>query len=60
MPVMPNHINTIEVSPEQVKRGQREDQFALWLAKYRRGELSESEWQVLMQWDKFSSWFRKL
>lgn len=60
MPAMPNHISTIELTPEQVKRGQREHQFALWLAEYRSGDMPEAEWQVLLQWEKFMSWFRKL
>ena len=57
---MPTHESTIELTPEQVKRGQREHQFSLWVAEYRSGEMSEGEWQVLLQWDKFSGLFRKL
>ena len=62
MPTMqkPPHTSTIELTPEQMKRGQREHQFAQWMAEYRAETLTEDEWQVLLQWDKFSSWLMGL
>ena len=56
----PPHTDTIELTPEMIKRGQREHQFAEWVGQYKRGALSEDAFQVLLQWERFYSWYWKL
>ena len=56
----PPHTTTIELTPAQMRRGQREHQFSLWLAAYRAHKMPDGEWEVLMQWDEFTQWFRSL
>ena len=52
----PPHTDTIELTPNQLRRGAREQQFSVWLAEYRADKMGEEEWAVLMQWPDFSSW----
>lgn len=56
----PPHLDTVELSVEDLARGQREQQYSEWLRAYRVGDMSESEWQEHLLDKDFLDWARGL
>ena len=56
----PPHTDTIELTPEMVEQGIREQKYARWMAQYRTGTMPDDEWQGLLADRDFCSWLASL
>lgn len=55
------HINTIEVSEEDMKRGAREDSYARLLQEWRDGKIDDAQWERMRKADPdFRVWLFKM
>lgn len=52
----PPHESTIELSAEDIARGQREQQYAEYLRAFRDGSLSDERWRDLQADEDFAHW----
>lgn len=57
---MPTHIDTIELSAEDMARGMREQEYSVWLEQYRKGEMTDERWQDLAKDEDFTAWVADL
>lgn len=61
MPAMATHINTIEVSQEDMERGAREESYARLLKDWREHKIDDAQWERMREADAgFRSWLFKL
>jgi len=56
----PPHIDTIELTPEMIERGIREQEYAMAMARYRDKTMPDAEWQGLLEDRDFCSWLHSL
>jgi len=58
---MASHINTIEVSKEDMERGAREESYARLLQEWRENKIDDVQWESMRQADPdFRAWLFKL
>lgn len=56
----PAHLTTIELTPAERERGQREHEYAMRVRQYRTGEVTEEQWQQYLLEADFQDWLRSL
>ena len=56
----PPHESTIELTPEMVEQGIREQKYARWMAQYSSGTMPDVEWQKILQDRDFAAWLISL
>jgi hypothetical protein len=52
----PPHTDTIELTPEMIEHGMREQKYAIAMARYRDKSMPDLEWQELLQDQDFAAW----
>jgi len=56
----PPHIDTIELTPEMIERGIREEEYAKAMIRYRNKTMTDDEWQKLLRDRRFAVWLVSL
>jgi len=52
----PPHIDTIELTPEMIERGIREQEYAMAMVRYRDKTMPDAEWHELLEDLDFAAW----
>jgi len=52
----PPHIETIELSADDIERGIREQGYADLMTRFRAGGMPDTEWHALLQDRGFADW----
>jgi len=52
----PPHIDTIELTPEMIERGIREQEYAMAMVRYRDKTMTDAEWHELLEDLDFAAW----
>ncbi len=56
----PPHIETIELTPEMIERGIREQGYAMAMVRYRDKTMTDDEWQKILRDRRFAAWLVSL
>ena len=56
----PAHTDTIELTPEMIEQGMREQGYAMAMSRYRDKSMPDAEWQELLQDQDFAAWLVSL
>lgn len=56
MMTKPSHIDTIELTKEQMEQGAREEQYSRQLREWREGSMATGQWVELLNDEGFIEW----